>query len=60
MLSDYQLNIVDLSNIIIGNVKKLVLKNFQKKCMKTVMKSYENFIWEYVPNENNKSRVRIR
>ena len=44
MLSDYQLNIVDLSNIIIGNVKKLVLKNFQKKCMKTVMKSYENFI----------------
>ena len=44
MLSDYQLNIVHLSNIIIGTVKTLVLKNFHKKCMKTVMKGFENFI----------------
>ena len=42
MLSGYQLEIADLYNILIGNVKKLVPNFFEKKSMCFVMKTYIN------------------
>ena len=40
MLSDYQLNIADLYNILLGNVKKLVSNVFEKKIMCFILKTY--------------------
>ena len=40
MLSDYQLNIADLYNILLGNVKKLVPNVFEKKTMCFILKTY--------------------
>ena len=40
MLSDYQLNIADLYNILLGNVKKLVSNVFEKKIMCFILKIY--------------------
>ena len=42
MLSGYQLEIADLYNILIGNVKKLVPNFFEKKSMCFVLKTYIN------------------
>ena len=39
MLSEYQLKIADLYNILIGNVKNLVLNFFDKKSLWFIMKT---------------------
>ena len=49
MLSEYQLNIVDLHNIPIGNIKKLVPNFLIKKSMWFIMK-IQNFTWGLLEN----------